>query len=199
MAPYDPPEFTPQQRQWLLQLAREAIAAHLATARIPPFETDDPLLLRPSGAFVTLWKRRDLRGCIGHIDDDKPLCRVVQEMAVAAASTDHRFSPVKPGELPDLEIEINVLWPDQRIEGIDEVQVGPHGLLIVKGGHRGLLLPEVASERGWNRQEFVEAVCWKAGLPKGAWRAGAVLYTFTTVLFREGDFISRSADPGRTH
>jgi AmmeMemoRadiSam system protein A len=199
MAPYEPPEFTPQQRQLLLRLAREAIASHLAAARIPPFETDDPLLLRPSGAFVTLWKRHDLRGCIGHVDDDKPLCRVVQEMAVAAASSDHRFNPVKLSELPGLEIEINVLSPLQRIESIDEVRVGPHGLLIVKNGHRGLLLPEVASERGWDRREFVEAVCWKAGLPKDAWRTGAVLHTFTTVLFREGDFTPQSADAGRTH
>jgi AmmeMemoRadiSam system protein A len=185
MAHYQPPEFTSQQRALLLELARDAIAAHLATAPIPSFETDDPVLSQRSGAFVTLWKRGDLRGCIGHVDDDKPLCQVVQEMAVAAASADYRFSPLAPSELPDLEIEINVLSPMQRIESVDEVQVGAHGLLIVKNGHRGLLLPEVAAERGWNRQEFVEAVCWKAGLPKDAWRAGATLYTFTTVLFRE--------------
>ena len=182
---YHPPELTALHRQALLELARQAIAEYLKTRRVPKHQTGDPALLQPSGAFVTLWRRGELRGCIGHIDADMPLCRAVQQMAVAAAVNDPRFPPVEEEELGDIEAEINILSPLAPVASADEIEVGKHGLMITKGIYRGLLLPEVAVERKWDRYEFLEAVCWKAGLPPGAWREGATLQTFTSVIIKQ--------------
>ncbi len=180
---YEPPAFTPAQQAVLLRLAREAIAAYLRTGNIPPVTIDDPALTRRAGAFVTLWQAKELRGCIGHIKADRPLYRAVQEMAVSAATSDTRFDPLSLDELDSLTVEISVLSPLRRISSIEQVEVGRHGLVIAKDGRRGLLLPEVATERGWDRYTFADAVCWKAGLPAGCWRAGATLHTFTAVVF----------------
>lgn len=181
---YEPPALTGAQQDCLLQLARETIETHLRSGGISVVSVDDPALNRRAGAFVTLWQGSELRGCIGHIKADRPLYRAVQEMAVAAATRDTRFAPLSLDELGSLTVEISVLSPLRRITSIEQVEAGKHGLVIAKDSRRGLLLPEVAAERGWNRYELADAVCWKAGLPAGCWRAGATMYTFTAIVFR---------------
>ncbi|MCS7059653.1 MAG: AmmeMemoRadiSam system protein B [Anaerolineae bacterium] len=181
---YEPPALSQAQQQCLLRLAYDAITAYLRTGSVPEAQIDDPTLTRRAGAFVTLWQGEELRGCIGHIKADLPLYRVVQQMAVSAATSDTRFDPLSVDELNGLTVEISVLSPLRRITRIEQVEVGKHGLLVAKQGRRGLLLPEVAAERGWDRYEFAEAVCWKAGLPAGCWREGGALYTFTALVFK---------------
>lgn len=182
---YTPPDLTPERQEALLALARWTLESYLESGKIPPYETEDPQLLRPSGAFVTLRKAGELRGCIGHLRADTPLYRVVQEMAVAAATEDPRFPPLTRQELESVQLEISVLSPFHRLTDPMQVEVGKHGLLIIKGGKQGLLLPQVAVEEGWGREEFLEGLCQKAGLPKGCWQEGASLYTFTAMIFGE--------------
>jgi AmmeMemoRadiSam system protein A len=136
-------------------------------------------------AFVTLRRREgELRGCIGRVEVSEPLYRTVQDCAISAATQDFRFPPVTAPELNDLMIEISALSPFRLISKHDEIQVGRHGLLIRKGFHVGLLLPQVASERNWSRNEFLQAICHKAGLPTDAWR-DADLYVFSAEVFEE--------------
>jgi AmmeMemoRadiSam system protein B/AmmeMemoRadiSam system protein A len=182
---YLPPDLSSQQRQALLSLARAAIAEHLKTGRLPDQPPADPALSRRSGAFVTLKQRGVLRGCIGHPRGDMPLYRVVQEMAVSAATADPRFPRLKAEELSAVTIEISILSSLRRVTDPEQIQVGVHGLLINKGGRQGLLLPQVPVEQGWDRKQFLEGLCQKAGLLAGCWQAGASLYAFTAVVFDE--------------
>ena len=188
---------TDQQKKELLQLARRAVTTFLATGKLEIEQTADPELKRNAGVFVTLWRQRDdqgrafadstlgLRGCIGHVAADQPLYQAVQLMAVSAATNDPRFAPVTPAELPDIRLEISVLSPLFPIRPA-EIEVGKHGLVIETERQRGLLLPDVPARRGWDRETFLEALCYKAGLPGGCWqRPGARLYGFTTVTFEE--------------
>jgi AmmeMemoRadiSam system protein A len=168
-------------------MAREAIAAHLE-GRPPPSWPPDEALARPAGAFVSLHHRGtgELRGCIGHVLADSPLAEVVTEMAVAAASQDTRFAAVSARDLPDLVIEISVLEAPAAIRP-EAVEAGRHGLIVQLGGRAGLLLPQVASELGWTREELLEGVCRKAGLRRGAWKEPACrLEAFTAEVFGEG-------------
>ncbi|MCE5252194.1 AmmeMemoRadiSam system protein B [bacterium] len=137
------------------------------------------------GAFVTLTKDGMLRGCIGHIIGTQPLIDTVAEMAKAAALEDPRFPPVKPDELPRIEFEISVLTPIRKITDINEIQVGRDGIIISRGYNRGLLLPQVATEYGWDRKTFLEHTCLKAGLPKDAWKeSGTVIEMFSAEVFK---------------
>lgn len=189
---------TEAQKTTLLQLARQAITTFLTTGKLEIVPVSDPELAQPRGVFVTLWRQHDergrafadptlgLRGCIGHVEADQPLYQVVQLMAVSAATNDPRFAPVSARELPDIRLEISVLSPLFPIRDIAEIEVGKHGLVIETSRHRGLLLPDVPTRRGWGRREFLEALCYKAGLPDGCWQQpGARLYGFTTVTFEE--------------
>ncbi len=182
---YEPPDLNAGERAKLLTIARESIAQYLENGTLPQFTVAEPYLLRKSGAFVTLEQKGELRGCIGHIVAQQPLYTTVQHAAVNAATEDRRFPPLTPEELEEISIEISVLSPLKRITTIDEIEVGKHGLVIVAEGRSGLLLPQVASEEGWSRQEFLQAICRKAGLPEDAWQQGAALYTFTAVVFGE--------------
>jgi len=182
---YTPPDLTPARREALLELARRTLDSYLRDGTIPPYETDDPPLLRWSAAFVTIREDGELRGCIGHLRADRPLYRVVQEMAIAAATEDPRFPPLTREELERVRLEISVLSPFRRLTDPAQVEVGTHGLLIIKGGQQGLLLPQVAVEEGWDREAFLEGLCRKAGLPAGCWREDASLYAFTAVVFGE--------------
>jgi AmmeMemoRadiSam system protein A len=137
---------------------------------VPDFTVESQALMEKKGAFVTLKKGGQLRGCIGHIKGVKPLYRIVREMAVAAAFHDPRFNPVTEAELPELEIEISVLTPLRQITDVEEIEVGKHGILIEKGVQSGLLLPQVATEYGWDRKTFLEHTCRKAGLSTDAWK-----------------------------
>jgi AmmeMemoRadiSam system protein A len=137
------------------------------------------------GAFVTLQEKGELRGCIGHMWSNEELYRLVQQMAVAAATEDPRFEPVQQEELADIDIEISVLSPMQLVKDVSEIQVGRDGLYIVAGPYAGVLLPQVATEWGWDRDEFLREVCLKAGLPSDAWKKGATLYRFSAQVFGE--------------
>jgi hypothetical protein len=159
-----------------LSLARRAIEAYLVERRRLRRGTDfDPVAPEPRGAFVTLSTLSgDLRGCIGTILPVGPLDETVARMAVAAAAEDPRFSPVTLRELPGLRIEISALTVPEPADP-DLVEVGRHGLIVTRGSHKGLLLPQVASEWGWDRVQFLNQTCRKAGLPAGAWREPGTL------------------------
>lgn len=169
----------------LLQLARQTVEQYVQERTIPEIEVNSPALKQIGASFVTLKKDGNLRGCIGHIIARMPLYRCVQQMAVAACSQDRRFPPVKPGELSHLKYEISVLTPLKEVEDISEIEVGRDGLYIRKGMRSGLLLPQVATEQGWNRDGFLIHTCLKAGLPPDAWKSGAELYRFQAHVFSD--------------
>jgi len=176
-----------EQRQ-LLHAARQALEAAVRHQALPGSapETMDrrgPLGER-HGAFVTLRKEGELRGCVGSVEPTMPLYETVRECAVAAALRDFRFPAVRPDELTHLHLEISVLSPLSEID-VDHIEVGRHGLVISHQGRRGLLLPQVAVEWNWNREQFLDATARKAGLPPDAWRRGARIQAFTTQIFAE--------------
>lgn len=179
------PHLTDAEKAKLLRIARETLTGYLTTGSPPEYTPQEPGLLQEVAAFVTL-RRRDgeLRGCIGRVEVSQPLFRTVQECAISAATNDYRFPPVDAAELDELFIEISALTPFRAIESPDEIEVGRHGLLIRKGFRVGLLLPQVASDRGWSREEFLHAICLKAGLPSDAWRE-AELLVFSAEVFEE--------------
>ena len=171
-------------RAWLLALAREAIVAYVSALELVT-SISEPIAERQGGAFVTLHKHGELRGCIGHIEVDQPLGRVVPRCAVAAASTDPRFPPVSLAEVPELEIEISLLGPLEPIAGPADIIVGRHGLVVERDWHRGLLLPQVATEWGWDAQTFLGQTCHKAGLPQDAWKHWVKMWRFEAEVFSE--------------
>jgi uncharacterized protein len=176
-------QLSPKARDELLDLAYQAITDSVLSRHTPGVPPADPELNQRAGAFVTLMRHGDLRGCVGHVQADMPIWQVVQQMAISAAEEDPRFFPLTQRELDDLEVEISVLSPLKHIDDVEQIEVGKHGLLISKGWARGLLLPQVPGEYGWDRNAFLEAVCKKAGLPGGSWRHGASLQTFTALVF----------------
>ena len=130
-------------------------------------------------------QKGELRGCIGYMKGDTLLYRVVQEMAVSAATSDPRFPPLTAEELSQIRIEISILSPLRRITDPQQIEVGTHGLMIFKDGRQGVLLPQVPVEQGWNREQFLQGLCQKAGLPANCWRESATLYAFTASVFGE--------------
>jgi len=170
----------------LLETAREAIAARLA-GRPPRFpSSSSPTLSMPCGAFVTLKVRGDLRGCIGHIAACRPLVETVRETAVSSAFDDPRFPPLGLEEWPLVEIEISVLSPFELVHDPLCIAVGTHGIMVRSGHKSGLLLPQVATEQGWDREAFLAHACRKAGLPVDAWRWPQTrIEVFTASVFRE--------------
>ena len=179
---------TPEQRHQLLQIAREAIRA-VIEGRHPERNTAelDDVLSRPAGAFVSLHtKDGDLRGCIGSIHPVAPLCEAVSSSAVNAAFRDPRFRPLAKAELDDLDIEVSVMGPTEVVTDPCDIDVGRDGLIVSHGRHAGLLLPQVASERGWTREEFLRQTCVKAGLPPDSWRSPDVrIERFAAEVFGE--------------
>jgi len=175
----------------LLRIARQSVEAAVRGKSLPEFKVTAARLKEKRGAFVTLTEAGELRGCIGHIVGTEPLWKCVSEMSVAAALQDPRFSPVKPAELGQIEIEISALTPLRRISDPAEIQVGRDGIYIEKGYYHGLLLPQVATDYGWDRNEFLENTCLKAGLPRGAWREGAVIQIFSAQIFNEAGMATR--------
>ncbi len=173
-----------EERHQFLRLAREAVEAHVrrTTAPRPPLAG---MLATHGGAFVTLHASGDLRGCIGHVEANEPLGVVVPRCAVAACSADPRFPPVRPEELPRIHIELSLLGPLIPIAGPGDIVIGRDGLVVERGWHRGLLLPQVAPEWNWDAEAFLEHTCRKAGLPPGAWREGAQVWRFEAEVFGE--------------
>ncbi|MCX7831879.1 MAG: AmmeMemoRadiSam system protein A, partial [Actinobacteria bacterium] len=171
----------------LLTLARKTLEEYLSTGRYTEYVPISENLYKPYGAFVTLTTLDGkLRGCIGHIAADNPVFKVVQEMAVAAATQDPRFLPVNLDELKDIIIEISVLSPLTKISNISEIEIGKHGLLVKKGFASGLLLPQVAVEWSFDREEFVRQAIFKAGLdPTFMGDPDLEIYTFTAQVFSE--------------
>ena len=171
-----------EDRIRLLALARRAIEAHVRGASPPPVDLD---LNIKAGAFVTIFCRGQLRGCLGRLTPDLPLPALVVELAQTVADSDPRFDPVRPEELVDLTLEISMLTPEYEIGSVDEIEVGRHGLIITQGSRRGLLLPQVATEHGWDRDTFLNHTCLKAGLRPSAWREGACISVFEAIVFGE--------------
>ena len=173
-----------EQRE-LLKIARETIVGYVTTGKVPVVETASIGLQSESGCFVTIKKSGQLRGCIGNFISSQPLYRLIQEMAVSAATRDPRFYPMKPVDLDDFELDISVLSPLKLTESVDEIVVGVHGIYIVKGSYRGVLLPQVATEYGWDRDTFLKHTCLKAGLPENAWQKECEIYIFSAQVFGE--------------
>jgi AmmeMemoRadiSam system protein B/AmmeMemoRadiSam system protein A len=172
------------EKKTLHQIAKTVIENKAKGKAVPDFKVESPTLKENRGAFVTIHKRGQLRGCIGYIEGQGPLHKTIERMAEAAAFKDPRFTPVKENELPELELEISVLTPLKRITDVNEIQVGKHGIYIVKGMWAGLLLPQVATEYGWDRQTFLEHTCQKAGLPSNAWKEkDTEIYIFSADIF----------------
>jgi len=172
-------------RQTLLDIARKSIAEYLAKGSTPEFSVSEQLK-QPGAAFVTLKESGELRGCIGYTEAVRPLYQTVSQCAIHAAVEDPRFNPVQASELPHIEIEISVLTPLQKVESLDSIKVGRDGLLIRMGRRSGLLLPQVATELGWNRTQFLEHTCQKAGLQNDSYtRPEATLYRFQAEVFGE--------------
>ena len=159
-----------EQRRQLLRLARTSIESTLE-GRSPEVRAEDfdEDLRRPAGAFVTLRKKGDLRGCIGSIRAVEPLYRAVISSAISAAFRDPRFFPVRKDEIAHLDLEISVMGPIEQVRDVAEIEVGRDGLIVSRGRFAGLLLPQVASEYGWDRETFLDQTCLKAGLQPDAW------------------------------
>jgi AmmeMemoRadiSam system protein A len=176
---------TEPERRELLERARCAGARALGLpAR--SFEAPEGLLAQPGASFVT-WKREGrLRGCIGMTEPVRPLAEDVEQNAVAALLHDPRFAPATARDFPQLTVDISVLFPRERITGPADIVIGEHGLYVERGQRRGLLLPQVAPEWGWDVERFLEQVCLKAGLPGDSWRGpGAAVYRFAAEVFGE--------------
>lgn len=176
---------TKKEQKELLKIARTTIVEYVTNRKVPAVSTKSPGLELHSGCFVTIKQKGELRGCIGNFVSDQPLYLLVQEMAVSAATRDPRFYPMKVGDLADFMLEISVLSPLEKVASVDEIKVGTHGIYIVKGSYRGVLLPQVATEYGWNRDQFLQHTCIKAGLPQDAWQGECDIYTFSAQVFGE--------------
>ncbi|MFC1729088.1 AmmeMemoRadiSam system protein A [candidate division KSB1 bacterium] len=177
-----------EDKLFLLKRARESLECYLSGKKMPAVQPDSEILHERCGAFVTIHNAGRLRGCIGHLHVEKPLYETVEEVAVSAGCRDPRFSPVTPDEISGIDIEISVLSPLREIKDIFEIIVGTHGLLIRQNMYQGLLLPQVAAEHNWNREEFLEHTCLKAGLSSDAWKDSKTeIMIFSAEVFGENE------------
>jgi AmmeMemoRadiSam system protein A len=179
--------FSESEKKYLLSVARNSIEKAVSGQAREIHDKVPTKLREPYGAFVTLHLEGDLRGCIGYIESAGTLVETVQEAAEKAALHDYRFNPVTIDEIPRLEIEISVLTPLKLVSDTNEIEVGKHGLMIHLGHNRGLLLPQVAPEQGWDRETFLNQTARKAGLHSAAWKdPNARIFSFTAEVFSEG-------------
>lgn len=170
----------------LLSLAREVLRTHLSGKPAPVMEEPPEELATLAGAFVTLHHGEQLRGCIGTFEASEPLIKTVEKMAIAAGTRDPRFDPVTIDELDDIEIEISILSPRRPVSGVEEIVVGRHGLYVTRGFQHGVLLPQVATDCGWDAETFLSHTCLKANLPSDAWKRGDVtIEVFEAEVFSE--------------
>ena len=174
----------PHDQRVLLDLARRALEARVERRPPPPVARGGTLDLA-CGAFVTIHCRGELRGCLGRIDVDAPLAQTIAHLAAVVSDSDPRFAPVSVHELPDIDVEISVLTPEREIQSIEEIEIGRHGIVIEDGHRRGLLLPQVATEHGWDRETFLAHACLKASVPADSWRSGARVLVFEAQVFGE--------------
>jgi AmmeMemoRadiSam system protein A len=168
-----------------LDIAHRAISSAVIKRSVPDLPPFSPSLSKPGGAFVSLYSQGELRGCVGQIENPGPLADVVARSAISAALHDTRFAPIAPDEVATLKVEISVLSVPERISP-EAIVVGRHGLMVMREGLKGLLLPQVAKERNWSVQRFLEETCVKAGLPREAWRDPATkVFGFTAEIYSE--------------
>jgi len=173
---------TAERGKKLLEIARQTVTAHVNRRPLPDFACSDPRLAADGAAFVTLrGKSGDLRGCIGAIQPVEPLCQSVRNNAIAAASRDYRFTPVRPDELTGLDVEITVLSPLEPVTDLNGIRLGTHGLYLEAAGTSSVFLPQVAPEQGWDLTTTLRQLSRKAGLSADAWRQGR-LYRFTAEI-----------------
>ncbi|MGB9562004.1 MAG: AmmeMemoRadiSam system protein A, partial [bacterium] len=181
-------ELTLEQKKYLLQLARNTIEEYVRhKRRVEVKPPDDPVLRADGAVFVTLHKKGALRGCIGQMIPQGPLYKSVIDMAISSATRDYRFSPVKPEELDEIDIEISVLSPLKQIKNWKEIKLGEHGVYIRKGYNTGVFLPQVGRMPGFTLESFLEELCvQKAGLPPDCYKDPATeIYVFTVLEFDE--------------
>ena len=179
--------FNEVQKKRLLEIARQTLTEYIANGKRLSFKEDDPQLNITRGAFVTLHKDGNLRGCIGSFTSKEPLCKVISQMAIESATGDPRFSPVTKEELGHINIEISVLTEPQLIDDWQEIRLGVDGVIVRKGFSQGVFLPQVATETGWDLETFLSQLCWqKAGLPQDAYKDSSTkLFTFQAIIFSE--------------
>lgn len=177
----------PADRKALLVLARETIDRFLTTRTVPLARNPSPALEQTRGLFVTLKKRGELRGCIGEIVPEKPLYQLVGAVALKSALEDARFPQLRRDEMKDIEIELSVLTPAAPVSGAADIVAGRDGVILKKDGRSAVFLPQVATEQGWGRDEMLDQLCMKAGLPAGSWKKGAQFLTFRAEVFSETD------------
>jgi AmmeMemoRadiSam system protein A len=179
-------ELNAHEKQVLLDIARQAINRGVLTGEEYIEPREEKALNQRNGCFVTIRQNGKLRGCIGNFQSELPLFREVSRMALASATRDPRFYPMKEADLDSFRIEISVLSPLRKVDSTEEIEVGTHGIYIEKGFYRGVLLPQVATEHGWDRATFLRQTCVKAGLPTNAWEAeDAEIYVFSAQVFGE--------------
>lgn len=179
---------TLSDKKYLLAFARETISRIFLTDTTPLARPSSATLREPRGAFVTLKKHGELRGCIGHMMEDEPLAKIVGTMAIQAAFNDRRFNPLAADELKDVEIEISVLTPMKPVGGYSDIVVGRDGVFLTKDGRSAVFLPQVATEQKWSREQTLDNLCHKAGLDFGCWKKGAQFSTFQAIVFGESEF-----------
>lgn len=185
MSGHKPFSLSEDEKEILLKTARSVITAQVLGTSAEYMESTEKLDT-VCGAFVTLHKEGRLRGCIGNIIGVHPLLVTIKRMAVASAFNDPRFPPLQAGELDQIDIEISVLSPLHEIESVDEIIVGTHGIYLEHPFGSGLLLPQVATEQGWDRDTFLEHTCFKAGLAGDSWRSPETrLSIFSATIFGE--------------
>ena len=175
------------QQKELLKIARQTIQTYVSTGKKPDFNITDQTLNEESGAFVTIYKKGQLRGCIGNIIGYQPLWETVRDMAIESSTGDPRFSAVTEKELGDIDIEISVLSKPKRIKSIDEIILGKHGVIVRRGSNSGVFLPQVATETGWSKEEFLSYLCsHKADLSADAWKSkDTEIHIFSAQVFGE--------------
>ncbi len=184
-------QLTRQEGHKLLSIARSAIDSCLRNEQGAPESCGEAALNRKAGCFVTIEMDRQLRGCIGTFSSDKPLYVEVAQMAVAAATADPRFYAMSSSDIGRYHLDISVLSDLEKIEATSQIEVGTHGIYLENSYSRGVLLPQVASEYGWDRQTFLEQTCVKAGLPTDAWQSPQTeIYIFSAQIFSDEDFSS---------
>ncbi len=179
-----------EQKKTLLKLARNTIENYIIKGIMPRFENTDEVYRQEDGAFVTIHNKGKLRGCIGLIESKQRLYETIIEMSIEASRNDPRFDAVSEDELKDMDIEISVLTKPERAGGLDDIELGKHGVIIKNGFVSGVFLPQVATEQGWTKQQLMENLCeGKAGLRKDAYKDPATqIYIFEAEVFGEKDF-----------
>jgi len=180
---------TLEQKKVLIRIAKETVTEYVGEGNIAEFNITDPRLLFEEGAFVSIYKKGRLRGCIGSIIGKGPLCVTVRNMAIASATQDQRFTPVKKEELDEIEIEVSVLSKPRVINNVDEFVLGVHGVIVSRDGRSGIFLPQVADKGNWTKESFLGELCsQKAGLPRDCWKDPKTkIEIYTADVFSEKD------------